>query len=167
MNILSSKHFADKKALFVWDGSGQWLEKADRVISSMGTDAVYAVHAMPHESIYHYGGVCKDSKRINWMEMELCTNFEDKAKSLDSFRDVSLTLLFGEKVIEIARFTNRFKVDTVVMPRFEQSSFSKWLHGDLNAKLASKVFGSITILNDKTIFATPKASRTRETPKAN
>ncbi len=150
MKIQKPVGVANKKVLFIWDGTSRWFAKADQLIANLGPVAVYAVHAMPHESVIDYGSIRKDSVRVSWHEMVLREKFQGMARQFKSFRSINLTLLFGDRVQEIARFANQFKIDTVLMPGFKQSRFSTWIHGDLNKKFASKVLGNVLILNNET-----------------
>ena len=155
MKIQSTKRVAENRSLFVWNGSSDGFAVADQLIANSGPTAVYVVHAMPHGSIYQYGGIRSSGAPINQVEMKLRQSYREMAEQFTSFRDVNLTLLFGDRVQEIARFANQFKIASILMPSFEQSSFSRWLHGDLNTQLASKFFGSVTILDNNPVNLSP------------
>ena len=139
-----------RTVLFNWDGTKQFVAEADRIIDSLGPVRVCAVHTLPHESIYSYVALCERGNRSNWLEENLRAKFREVTKGLSNFDSIEPMLLFGDKINELVRCANRIKADFLLTPPFEQSSFSKWIHGDLNVKLKSKANGKVVLLGSQT-----------------
>lgn len=137
MGTSNSREWTER-ALFVWE-PGNWSQATmDKLEYLLVGKHVAAVHAMPHESIYSYGDVSclsKDKPRaIEQLERE----FRHQASSVVALHQCSFEILFGDRVQKIVAVARRLQVEKIVMSRFKQSSFSKWIHGDLNEKLEAE-----------------------------
>lgn len=144
-----TKSRVPERILFVWDGSHRDVRVADRFLKHLGEPRVYAVHALPHESIYSYGTVGQTYHETCELERNLTRAFRDATVRTDYLSRASFQLLFGDRVSEIARFASLIKATNVIAPLFEQSSFSRWIHGDLNSKLAKKLECRLVLLGNE------------------
>lgn len=124
--------------LFAWDGTKQFIASADHFVGQIKPVSLRVVHAMPHESIYTYGTVGREFDQESWQEQCLKNEFRSLVNRTDNLASAKLELLFGDRVREIVRYADQRHADFILMPRFKQSSFSKWIHGDLNQKIAGK-----------------------------
>ena len=140
--------------LFAWDGSNKFIKSADRFLSLLGDATVHSVHAMPHESIYSYGPVPKTSGRRTWPEQQLQDAYIRATASSKHLSSASFGLLFGERIHEIAACAADLNAKFILVPRFEQSSFSKWIHGDLNERVIEKANCSVILLDQETDLTT-------------
>ena len=127
------------RALFVWDGTNRFVQNADQFIDLFEDQIVYAVHAMPHESIYAHGTVSHSClNEYSSLERQFHSSFHRSVRNSKHLRQASFELLFGDRINEIARFASLIKATFVLIPSFRQSTFSKWVHGDLNEKISRK-----------------------------
>jgi len=150
MNLGNSQQLKAAKVLFVWDGSADFIRSADQFISTLNCAQVCGVHAMPHESIHSYSTVACEEKELSRLERKLHRSFKKQADSSKYLKTAKLELLFGDRIAEIARFASLSKQNYVLVPRFEQTSFSKWIHGDLNQKLAKRLDCAVVYLEPVT-----------------
>ena len=146
MNLDNSKQLKTTKVLFVWDGSADFIRSADQFITTLNCALVSAVHAMPHESIHSYSTVVCEEKELSRLEHKLHQSFKKQVERSEHLKATKLELLFGDQIAEISRFASLSKKNYVLVPRFEQTSFSKWIHGDLNQKLAKRLDCAVVYL---------------------
>jgi len=149
MNYPKVERLPTKKVLFVWDGTKHSVKTADLFASKIQFVSVRSVHVIPHESIYAYGvaGHVHDEKTVQ--ERRLQSAFEKVTRSTSNFRNAKLELLFGERIVEIARLASIVKADFILMPTFNQSLFSNWLHGDLNSRMQNKASCPVTFYDSQ------------------
>ncbi|MEM7452973.1 MAG: hypothetical protein AAF456_01335 [Planctomycetota bacterium] len=140
----------NRKVVFNWDGSAGSIRTAAELITGLNPSVVYAIHVQPHESVYSYGAYSDGDKRMksNLVQLELTNKFQRAAGDFSFFRSAELKLLFGDRITEIAGFVQRTGAGILLTSPFSQSKFSRWLHGDLNSKLASKLPGCEVISLD-------------------
>ena len=148
-----------KRVLFVWDRTLAGLNAASRIVSrDPEMTVVSAVHVMPHESIYSYGTVYQSKTRQPYVVQELNEEFAWQLECCGEWKDVRLEILFGDRITEICRFAKSRRADLIVMPRFRQSRFSNWIHGDLNQLVVQKAPCGVCFLEDKSLLG-PQDSR--------
>ncbi len=141
-----------KRVVFSWDGSQSAIDQcsdlADRFESF---DLVYAIKAMPHESIYSYSYCTPETaeNRSHPQIQFLKKDFAERAKDTPLRRVPELRLLFGDRISEVAAFVNRKRADLLITTRMSQSAFSQWIHGDLNRWLENKVSCEVLFLEPK------------------
>ena len=153
MNYERTKTHEQDRVLFVWDGSNRHIRIADRLLKEMGRPIVYIVHALPHESIYSYGTVGQSYHETCELERNLTRAFRQMTCRTDNLNRGSFRLLFGERICEVARYASLIKAKMVLTPLFEQSSFSRWIHGDLNSRLAKKLHCKTVFFGDEGIHS--------------
>ena len=122
---------APKPTLFVWDGTGEYIWHAERCIEECGNGKVFAVHAMPHETIHSH----RTLRNNEHTERKLKRQFKNVVRRSAKLCKVQLDLVFGDRIAEIVRFAISMEVQTILIPRFSQSDFSIWIHGDLNERI--------------------------------
>ena len=127
---------------------------ADHFISLLDDVIVHAVHVMPHESIHSYGTVQKSFERMTWPEQQLQDRYRRSIAHTRNLTTSSLGLRFGERINEIVRRAAELKAKFILIPKFEQSSFSKWIHGDLNERIASIANCPVILLEPDESFLT-------------
>ncbi|MDB4778366.1 universal stress protein [bacterium] len=91
--------------------------------------------------------------------MELA--FRLATTSKPRLKAAAFRVLFGDTVREIARFAELYKATVVLVPAYEQSSFSRWIHGNLNERLIRKMDCDLVFLNWAS--KTSQGTATRET----
>lgn len=128
----------NSRVLFAWDGTDKFIPSADRFVRLIEDRCVYAVHAMPHESIYSYGSVSCESKEKPRQAQRIEDTFRHQTSLTSSLKDAYFEILFGDRITEITILAAQLQAKYIVMPKFVQSTFSKWVHGDLNETLAGK-----------------------------
>jgi nucleotide-binding universal stress UspA family protein len=143
------------RILFVWDGTDQFISAADAFLETIEDRSVHAVHAMPHESIYAYGSVNRISGEKPRQARRLEKLYRKQTSRSQALRDSSFEILFGERISEITILASQLRAKFIVTPRFEQSTFSIWLHGDLNENLAKKASCPVIVLQSKQTVPTP------------
>ena len=150
MNLDNSKQSKTAKVLFVWDGSANFIRSADQFISTLDRVQVCAMHVMPHESIHSYSTVICEEKELSRLERRLHRSFKKQVERSEHLNTSKLEILFGDRIAEIVRIASLSKKNYVLVPRFEQTSFSKWIHGDLNQKLAKRLDCAVVYLEPVT-----------------
>jgi len=50
-----------------------------------------------------------------------------------------LEIGFGDRIGEIVRYAEILRANAILMPQFQQSVFSSWIHGNLNRRINEKV----------------------------
>ena len=138
MRMLKFNRITPTRILLVWNGTRDHIQHAEQCIEAAKVGSVLAVHAMPHESIYSYGAARHSRDEGNYAERKLKKRFREVVQHSNVFEGTQLELLFGDQVTEISRFAKAMKVQSILFPRFAQSAFSKWVHGDLNERMARR-----------------------------
>ncbi len=159
MQVPYFERTVEQRILFVWDGTNDHIWHAERCLKTGGGGNVIVVHAMPHESIYSYGAVRVDRHESEHLKAVLRDRFMNMARDAGCLRDAKFELLFGDRVTETIRFAEAMKVQQILLPRFTQSSFSKWIHGDLNDRLVEKARCPIVFLKTKPAIPHRKGNR--------
>lgn len=150
MNHLDFSRTETKKIVFVWDGTTRSIDSAENFVERFNNPVVHCVHIMPHESIYSYGTCIQTRGEMHYLEKLLHQYYEKAVRSSQTLRRESrFEVLFGDRVSEIVRFGKFTKANLILTPRFEQSNFSKWVHGDLNERIASKASCPVFFLEAK------------------
>ncbi len=137
----------ESRVLFVWDGTDRFNTSADRFVRLLQGQRVYAVHAMPHESIHSYGSVNCETKPKSPAAASIEDKFRNQVSRLKTLRRSSFELLFGDRINEIVVTAAQLQAKMILMPRFEQMAFSKWIHGDLNAKIRARATCPVIFLD--------------------
>lgn len=138
MNIHRRNLPLEARILLVWDGTKQFLSSADRLIRQLRGERVFAIHPMPHESIYNYGSVnCLSGIKPHAAE-RLEKKYRRQTRHIRLLQESSFELLIGDRIDEIVIAAAQLQTKFVLMPRFEQSTFSRWMHGDLNEKIKAR-----------------------------
>lgn len=162
MNITCFRRRSVNKMLFVWDGSTDHLDQVAEY-ARQNKCRVVAVIPLPHEWIYSYGTIRNDDEPA-YAERMLRRAFAEATKQIKELADVELVFLFGDRITEIVRFAKTSRVSVLLMPRFEQSSFSRWIHGDLNERLDNHAPCPIVFLGTA---ASHSIGATNSTPSGN
>jgi nucleotide-binding universal stress UspA family protein len=148
MDIEQFKWPEFKKVVLVWTRSDDFVSSAEDVVAGMDGDLkVYAVHAMPNESIYSSGAFSFGRGSESAYERELRKEFFEAVDESELLRQAKFEVVFGDRIAEIKRFAEVINAGVILMPRFEQSSFSKWIHGDLNRRIADNAPCSVIFLD--------------------
>ena len=150
MNLDNSNKTKATKVLFVWDGSADFIRSADQFVSTLGNAQIGAMHTMPHESIHSYSTVVCEEKEPSRLERKLHLCYKRQVERSKHLKATKLEILFGDRIAEIVRFASLSKTNYVLMARFEQTSFSKWIHGDLNQKLVKRLDCAVVYLEPVT-----------------
>lgn len=159
MKIPRPSRPATENVLLVWDGTTKFIKSADRFVSLLDDVSVHAVHAMPHESIYSYGTVPKSVQRTTWPEQQLEDCYRSSIARASNLHSSRFRLLFGERINEIVLCAAELKAKFILLPKFEQSSFSKWIHGDLNERITDKAHCPVILLESNNSAAVTEPSQ--------
>ena len=140
------------KVVFVWDRSKNGIAQAVHQAGPLLENAscLLVVHVMPHESIYTYSSLHENESQASQLIQLLHAELLHQIKRYDCFDRCSFQLLFGDRIHEICHFAKRARADVIVTPRFRQSAFSKWIHGDLNESMKQQAPCEVFCLNDQT-----------------
>ena len=130
--------------LFVWDGTRNSIAVAQKFCANIKDALICPVSVQPHESICVYGAAQYDSGEPNNHERRLRQKFRRHVKGFPLFQGRKLELQFGERVEVITRIASLIHAKFILLPRFEQSMFSIWVHGDLNERIQSKISVPVT-----------------------
>lgn len=152
MNQIKFKSNETNRVLFVWDGSNSYVREADQFSRVVENVVVHAVHVMPHESIYGYGAINQEAEELTSTERRLYRAFDSATRTAPSLDRSRFEILFGERVSEIVRVAEVMKVKFILLPPFQQSSFSRWIHGDLNERIAKKAHCPVMFLESGAMF---------------
>lgn len=148
MDIEQFKWPEVKRVVLVWTRSDEFIASAERIVAGMKGDLkIYAVHAMPHESIYSAGTYSFGSGAESAYERELRKEFFEAVDESELLRQAKFEVVFGDRISEINRFAEVINAGAILMPRLEQSGFSKWIHGDLNHRIAGNASCPVLFLD--------------------
>lgn len=153
MNYQRPRTHKQDRVLFVWDGSNRHIRVAEQLLKQMGEPIVYVVQALPHESIYSYGTVGQTYHETCELERSVTRSFRQMTCRTEHLKHGVFRLLFGERISEIARYASLIKAKVVLTPLFEQTSFSRWIHGDLNSRLARKLHCATVFFGDEGVHS--------------
>lgn len=141
---------AKTRTLFVWDGTKDHLWHAELCISAQCVDEILVVHPMPHESIYGDVTCCGKADEKVSCERELRRIFGKLTRGSVNLCGQRLRFLYGDRIREVIEFAKSNHVANVLMPRFCQSAFSKWIHGDLNELVVAEAHCPVVFLESGT-----------------
>ncbi|QEG20743.1 universal stress protein [Mariniblastus fucicola] len=127
--------YEPRELLFVWDGTKKSIAIADRYVGTLKDVSVACLRVMPHESIYAYSTPGHSDLPPSRLETKIRTVFDNAVKCSSSLAGARLEIDFGDRVSTIVRYAEFCKAKVILMPRFEQSRFSIWIHGDLNKRI--------------------------------
>lgn len=148
MNALNFNRYFTNKTLFVWEGTERFIGSADELASSFKNAPVHAIYPVPHEHVHTYGAFACFQDEPPRLERPLRRAFEQATRRCDCLRNVKLEILCGDRITEIVRWSGIIKAKTILLPPFEQTAFSKWLHGDLNKRIVAKAPCDVMFLDD-------------------
>ena len=123
------------RVLFVWDGTKPSVAIADQYIQASGIAAASCLHVMPHESICAYATPGYSDLPPRRLEKKIRDRFGTAAGRTENLRLAKLEIVFGDRIQEVLRYGEIVKATSILMPVFQQSRFSSWIHGDLNQRL--------------------------------
>lgn len=149
MKVPISQRIRDEvkhRVLFVWDGTSKHLKYIESFLERLKNPRVHVIHPMPHESIYSYGAVGQTYQKANSREESIQRAFRLATTSKPRLNSASFQVLFGDTVSEIARFSKAINATVTLLPTYQQSNFSKWIHGNLNESLVKKTHCDILFL---------------------
>ncbi len=146
MNIYRIGLPMELKVLFVWDGTAKFISSADRFVRILHGHSVHVVHALPHASIDGAAGSPQTQEK-SIVQKRLEKAFRRQADGSRFLQDSSFELLLGDRVNEIVVMAAQLQAKFILMPKFEQSTFSKWIHGDLNEKIRAKATCPVIFLD--------------------
>lgn len=135
MKIHGHNRFAANRVLFIWDGTDKLIGLADSVAGAIKHASIHAIHLMPHESIRAYGTIGSPQTETPLHERKLRQAFRQVTRQTRLLKHASFEILFGDRIAVASRFASIMKANFILTPRFDQSCFSKWIHGDLNERL--------------------------------
>lgn len=137
MIIHATNRWGVTRVLFAWDGRPRSVKTVEEFLSTIKNPSVHSVHLMPHESIRAYGTAVSFDCEPTAFENKLRLVFNEASRFTRFMKYSQLELIFGERVNEIVRVATLINCDVIFVPKFEQSQFSRWLHGDLNKRLVN------------------------------
>lgn len=150
MRYLDFLRVDKKKIVFVWDEEDRVVESADKFAKQIENSVVHSVRAMPHESIYSLGTRMHPSRDMVTLERQQHLSYWNSVKLTELLSIKSkFEVLFGDRIEEVVRYATLVNAEYVLTQRFEQASFSKWIHGDLDLRLAQKVRCPVIFINAK------------------
>ncbi|MFK7770453.1 MAG: hypothetical protein AB8B55_24800 [Mariniblastus sp.] len=148
MNHIDFMRIGTPKIVFVWDGTDRFVEAADRFVSEIPHAVVHSLLAMPHESLHSYSLFREPQEEVESFQNRLQQEYAAAIASTHTLcRRSRLEILFGDRVYEAVRHTQIIRATRILTPRFVQSKFSKWIHGDLNQRLVRKAACPVVFLN--------------------
>ena len=148
MNHLEFLRIDTKQIVFVWDGSDRHIDSAEQFVGQFENVVVHSLHAMPHESIYSYGPCRQSRDEMASFERRLHREYRKAVRSAQNLgRRSRFEVLFGDRINEIVRFAEIVKARFILTPRFEQSNFSRWIHGDLNERIVRQTTCPVVFLD--------------------
>lgn len=150
MKKFQDKRRDPKRILFVWDGTRRHVETADDLAESFEDVCVYAVRALPHESIHAYSTSGLAQLEPSKLEREMRADFRKATRQSRHLATAKFEIVFGERITEILELAATIKASAILIPRFQQSSFSKWIHGDLNERIKTKSPCPVVLLDAAT-----------------
>lgn len=129
-----------RRVVFLWDGTQKMVDAAVRQAKEQMSECqtLHAIHAMPHESVYSMGEFGGGDGREPLAIAELRKQFRHQVRKHTCLKRSGLNILFGERIREIGSYTRIVKADLLIAAPFKQSSFSKWIFGDLNERLINE-----------------------------
>jgi nucleotide-binding universal stress UspA family protein len=139
----------NSRILFVWDGSDKFIKSAESFAQLIEDRSIYAIHAMPHESIYNYNSVISRPAPKPQPAQDLEAQFRKQVSRTKALKEAKFEILFGDRVNEILISAAQLQAKYIAMPRFKQSNFSRWMHGDLNEKITKKATCPVIFLDEE------------------
>ena len=135
--------------LFVWNGKPASLQLAEEFLSTLATpiQRLTVLRVLPHESIYSYGAIRNQGQRVGPLVYELEQEFAQQAARARYFEGFKPVLLFGDRLQEVCLYARRSHANLILHMPLEQSSFSRWIHGDLNERLTSQAPCAVRFLS--------------------
>ena len=137
MNYSNIERVPANRILFVWDGHAQSIRFTEKFALTVKNSVVKAIYVKPHESIRTYGTIGYFPDEPSGEEKYLISMFDKQASKTSLLRNSKLEVVFGDRVYDVVRFADVIRAKYILMPAFSQSSFSKWMHGDLNERVRS------------------------------
>lgn len=135
MKIHGHNRFATKRILFIWDGTDQLIKLADAIAGAIENASIHAIHLMPHESSRAYGTIGSPQTEVPLLERNLRQAFRKATRQTRLLKHASFEILYGDRITIATRVASIIKANCILTSRFDQSCFSKWIHGDLNERL--------------------------------
>lgn len=135
------------KILVAWDGTRSFIQEAEIFLTLFENISLHVVQSLPHESIHSYGTVGRTRYVSSSMECDLYRTFLDHSQSTRTLRRAKFDVIYGDRICEIIRFSECIGAQFMVMPAFEQTAFSRWIHGDLNQRVVSKAPCTVFLLS--------------------
>lgn len=139
-----NRHSRRSRVLFVWDGTNDYIAAANLRLARIGNAEAVAVQAVPNAAVY--GNTLKVDNDPTYVTTILKTGYELAVRHSPYLRNTRLHLLVGDRIELIANFASVNGIDLVLLPPFEQSAFSKWIHGDLNARISNELTCPVQML---------------------
>lgn len=137
------------RVLFVWDGTKQSIRIADEVLDSRKEMSIRCLHVLPHESFCAYATAGHSELEPRRIELRLRSQFQKSVAASKHLSGSMLEIIFGDRINETLRYSRITKANLLLMPKFEQSLFSSWIHGDLNRRIVKKVTCSVLLYDSK------------------
>ena len=135
MKLISKTKKRIKKLLYVWDGSTHVDQTVQKYFDSFKNVSIKSIYVLPHESIYDYNTVCSSVEDDLPSLRRIHNSYKRFANSDERLKTAKFEVHFGDRIATVVRLSKMLRTSTIIMPRFKQSGFSKWIHGDLNTRI--------------------------------
>ena len=146
MDLPNRKSPDDKIVLFVWDGRPKSVRTVGRALAPLRNVGIFAVRLLPHKSGFLCGNIGQANGETSLYERKIRRGFAQATGRITNLQNVPLECLYGDQVEQISWFASLIQAELVIAPRFQQSEFSMWLHGNLNDRLRSAVDSKVVFV---------------------